>query len=220
MSFEESSFYEKDGSTYVRNSSGQGTDALCQDVGFTAEGKCGGGLACRGGVLCLGSSLVDCQPDYTITLWCRYDDLTAEINRVYKSFIPGRRNEPVFVIGVPPERNLHVDAWNRRRKPDWWKSAATEAFSIPETGWWFLAVTLEHGGTDTGTLTVTIDDARSTLDSQMVDTSDPKLADWVGGASGAVVDELTVFQRALSQQEIADIRSLGLQGVHFASGED
>ena len=217
MSFEESSFYERDGNTYVRNSSGQGTDALCHKVGFTAEGKCGGGLECQGGRLLLRSSFVNRQPNYTITLWCRCDDLSSEPNRIYASFRPGRPDQRVFDIGFPPERNLHVNAWNRHRKPDWWKSAATEPGTIPP-GWCFLAITLENGGTDTGALTITIDHWHYKLGSQMVDTDDPQLADWLGGASGAVIDELAVFQRALSEQEIADIRSLGLHGTHLASG--
>jgi len=87
---------------------------------------------------------------------------------------------------------------------------------VPE-GWYFLAVSLQAGGIDTGTLTVTIDDQQYTLASQVVDADSPQVADWLGGAPGAVLDELAVFQRALSEQEIMAVRAVGLDGIPFTS---
>jgi WD40 repeat protein len=76
MNFEKDTFYDKDGKTYVRDLSGRGNDGLCDNVAFTPDGKAGGGLLCQGGRLQLAKSLINRQPNYTITAWCRYDKPT------------------------------------------------------------------------------------------------------------------------------------------------
>lgn len=215
MSFEEPTFYEKDGKTYVRNLSGENNDAVCENVAFTLQGKCGGGLLCQGGMLSLGKSLINHQPNYTIALWCRCDDRTNGPNRIYATFRPGFPDQRVFDIGFPPERSLHVNAWNRDHKPAWWNSTATDGATVPAVGWCFLAVSLKDGGINSGALSVTIDDQQYMLTSQMVDAEGSQVADWLGGAPGAAIDELVVFQRALSGREIMAVREFGLNGTPF-----
>ena len=119
-----------------------------------------------------------------------------------------------------PKRSLGVDAWNVRRggRPGWWRRAATDD-PVPDQDWFFVAVSLTDGVLDGGKLSVFINDRRYILMSQMVDAPSDEVADLVGwNTSGAVIDELAVFQRALSDPEIMAIRTLGLNGTAFGPG--
>jgi hypothetical protein len=219
MNFEKDTFYEKDGKTYVRDLSGNGNDGLCENVEFVPEGKAGGGLACKGGSLQLAKSLISRQPNYTIALWGRAERIGANVpkERLYSTARPEFREQLVFQIGLPPERSVHVNAFNRA-KPDKWVAANSKANVIPEGEWYFLAVTLSGGGVEKGELRVTVNDTVILLSSQMVDSDG--LVDMLGHAmTGCVLDEFAVFQRALTVEEIAAVRSLGLKGTPLDVGK-
>jgi hypothetical protein len=123
-------------------------------------------------------------------------------------------NSPCFSMGIPPQRSFHVNAWNTM-VPELWNGAATEAGAVPE-GWFFFAVTLTDGETGKGKLRIVIDDKIHSRTSQIVATTSEQAVDMIGhNMNGAVIDELAVFQRALSDQEIMAIRALGLKGTAF-----
>lgn len=211
MNFEKDTFYEKAGKNYVRDLSGRGNDGLCEKVAFTPEGKAGGGLLCQGGQLQLANSLINNQPNYTITAWCRVDKPTPD-GFLYLTAVPDRPKQPCFTMHLSTERNFFVNAWNARL-PDRWQGDWTENGAVP-AGWFFVAVSLTDGATGKGKLRIILDDQVYTRTSQMVATDPNRLVDMVGfSMGGAVIDELAVFQRALSDREIAAIRTLGRKGI-------
>ena len=220
MNFDKDTFFEKDGKTWVRDLSGRGNDGVCEGVSFTPGGKVGGGLACQGGALRIPHSLIDGQANYTITGWCRWDTIAGSDYCLYGSGVSEK--EPLFVVSVPSERSIFVHAWNKDYDPpNYWLGALTKVGSVPEQGWYFFAVTLRDGGVGRGTLQVTVNETTFPLNSQMVSAHDGRMVYDVIGfqMSDAVIDELTVFQRALSDDEIRTLRELGQNNVPLSRAD-
>jgi protein kinase-like protein len=211
MNFEQNSFYEKNGKTYVRDLSGQGNDGLCDGVAYTPNGKAGGGLLCQGGSLRFAKSFINRQRNYTITGWCRSD---GPLKSLYVASAPDL-TDSVFDVQLPADRTLWVQAWNASQ-PKNWIGAATDPGDAP-TGWFFFAASLAEGETGSGKLRIVIDDRILERPSQVVWASPRlKIVDTLGrGSDEAAFDELAVFNRALSDQEIMAIRALGLKGIPF-----
>ena len=92
---------------------------------------------------------------------------------------------------------------------------------IPPGEWFFLAVTLSGGDAEKGELRVTVNDTVIRLPSQMVDSRLDGLIDMLGREmNDCVLDEVTVFQRALSEAEIASIRRSGVEGKPLVKSAD
>ena len=220
MNFEKDTFFEKDGKTWVRDLSGRGNDGVCEGVAFTPDGKAGGGLACQGGALRIPHSLIHGQANYTITGWCRWDEIVGgeDVPVLYRSSDADGRS-PLFLLGVGTGCDFHVHAWNKDYPPTNWLNVWTPAGTVPK-GWYFFAVTMKEGGVGKGALRVTLNDATYDLATQKVERDVPSECDFVGyKMPGAVIDELTVFQRALSDDEIRALRELGRNNVPLARAE-
>ena len=220
MNFEKDTFFEKDGKTWVRDLSGRGNDGVCEGVSFTPDGKAGGGLACQGGPLRIPHSLIHGQANYTITGWCRWDEIVwdEDVPVLYRSS-DADGIDPLFLLGVGKGRDFHVHAWNKDYPPTNWLNVCTPAGAVPK-GWYFFAATLRDGGVGKGALRVTLNDATCNLATQKVERDVPSECDFVGyKMSGAVIDELTVFQRALSDDETRALRELGRNNVPLARAE-
>ena len=220
LNFEKDTFFEKDGKTWVRDLSGRGNDGLCEGVSFTPGGKVGGGLACQGGALRIPHSLIDGQANYTITGWCRWDTIAGSDYCLYGSGVSEK--EPLFC----GQRYAGAEHFRPRveqgpRPAQLLARRRTKAGSVPEQGWCFFAVTLRDGGVGRGTLQVTVNETTFPLNSQMVSAHDGSMVFDVIGfkMSDAVIDELTVFQRALSDDEIRTLRKLGRNNVPLARAE-
>ena len=220
MNFEKETFYEKDGQTYVRDLSGNGNDGLCANVEFTPDGKAGGGLACQGGHLRLTKSLIHRQPDYSITMWVRAEQMGANLDKdLYRTALSIHHEHLVFQIVHPPEGNVHVFAWNRSKQPEPWLNTQSPP-NVPFGKWYFLAVTLSGGGAEKGELRVTVNGRVTRLSSQMVDNELDDMIDMLGrNMTGSVLDEVAIFQRALTNPEIAAVRALGLKGTPLKVGK-
>jgi serine/threonine protein kinase/formylglycine-generating enzyme required for sulfatase activity/Leucine-rich repeat (LRR) protein len=238
MNFEKNTFYEKDGKTYVRDLSGRGNDGLCENVAFTADGKAGGGLLCEhgpvkatdsgaqdyAGGLRIGKSLITGQSNYTITAWCR--KVSAGPANLYlicptPGGAPDTRSSH-FVMANYREGCIAVEVYNPRLMGEKWRRSSTDKETIPEKDWFFVAASLSDGEANGGKLRVFINDRRYSFNSQLAQSnpSDKDLVDLIGcNTSGAVIDELAVFQRALSDQEIMAIRALGMNGTALAGGK-
>jgi len=214
MSFAKDTFYQKNGKTYVRDLSGHGNDGWCDNVAFTSDGKAGGGLLCQGGQLRLAKSLINRQPNYTIIAWCRCEKPgpahTAQ--HLYQTAVPEKLNEACFDVYFPPERNCYVNAWHADLAENW-IGASTGVTTIP-AGWFFVAIALTDGETGKGKLRIVIDDRIHVRTSQMV-ASDAQKVDAAGYNINGVIDELAVFQRALSDEEIMAVRAIGQKGIEF-----
>jgi serine/threonine protein kinase/formylglycine-generating enzyme required for sulfatase activity len=238
MNFEKDTFYAKDGKTYVRDLSGRGNDGLCENVAFTADGKVGGSLLCEhgpvkatdsaaqdyAGGLRIGKSLITGQSNYTITAWCR--KVSAGPANLYLTCrtpggAPDTRSSH-FVVANYREGRIAVEAYNPGLGGEKWRRSSTDKETIPEKGWFFVAASLSDGVADGGKLRVFINDRQYSFNSQLAESnpSDKDLVDLIGcNTSGAVIDELAVFQRALSDEEIAAVRALGLKGTPLNVGK-
>ena len=133
MNFEKDTFFEKDGKTWVRDLSGRGNDGVCEGVAFTPDGKAGGGLACQGGALRIPHSLIHGQANYTITGWCRWDEIVGgeDVPVLYRSSDADGRS-PLFLLGVGTGRDFHVHAWNKDYPPTNWLNVWTPAGTVPQ----------------------------------------------------------------------------------------
>jgi serine/threonine protein kinase len=213
MDFEKDSFYEKDGKTYVRDRSGHGNDGLCENVAFTPEGKAGGGLACNGGYLRLRQSLINRLPNYTITAWVRRvsNDPDLKDGCLYARALKDLDGSN-YTLWIDGRGGVGVNAWNRDYLPNNWNGAVLRT-GIAAERWVFITATLRDGGIGKGALRLTIDDRVYNLNLQMVDgDEDDRFFDYVGVTLKAVLDEVTVFPRALSDEEIQSIRGAGKDG--------
>lgn len=213
MDFEKDSFYEKDGKTYVRDLSGNGNDGLCENVAFTPEGKAGGGLACNGGYLRLNRSLINHLPNYTLTAWIRRasDEPEPKDGALYSRLVE-EFQAPTYGIYVNGGGGVAVNAWNKDYQPDPWLNTWLNRPPLAEGQWIFMAASLRNGNVGKGDLRVVIDDRIYNLKSQMVDGDPEGVFDYLGARLKAILDEVTVFPRALSDAEIASIRRAGIEG--------
>ena len=232
MNFEKETFYQKDGKTYVRDLSGHGHDGLCENVSFTAVGKVGGGLLCQhekawptdvpapdgekdlATGLKLSESLVTGQPNFTIAAWCRMEK--ADPTHLYLSGPEINPRSPHFIMGSYRERRFSLDCYNTAHGSfECWLHAITNPGALPDREWFFVAASLSDGAVGSGRLSVHINRQKYSFDSQMAvaNRTDKNLVDIIGfSTSGAVIDELAVFQRTLSDREIMAIYEAGLKG--------
>lgn len=211
MTFDKDTFYPKAGKTYVRDLSGHAHDGLCDNVEFTPLGKVRGGLLCNGGQVQLGKSLINGETNYTITAWCRWAQSTKAPHALYQTVRTERFDEPLYGISLSPlpDQVVWVTAWNAGHEK-YWLNVKTNAGVIPQDEWFFFAVSLAEGATSTGKLRVIVNDTVIPLSSQMVKQETEGWSDLVGlGMKGAVIDELAVWRRALSDEELADLRTRG-----------
>jgi hypothetical protein len=94
------------------------------------------------------------------------------------------------------ERSFAVQAFNIGLEGRWLRADTDEA--IPDRDWFFVAASLSDGAVGDGELRIFIDDRKYRFISQMV-MAGPNV-DLIGSnTSGAVIDELAVFQRAFAR---------------------
>lgn len=210
MHFDKDDFYEKDGQSYVRDRSGKGNDGLCEQVQFTPEGKTGGGLANDGkGFLRLPTSLVANRPHFTIAAWVKRTKLTDGwavytcVEKVYPT-----RYSPAFNFFCTSQ--LYVGAWNRTT--DWLHTSALAAKMTPGE-WVFVAVTLENGIPGKGRLQLMLNDRFAERSLQQIGGVPLEgIQDLAALKLEGVFDELAVWDRALTDQELRTLFALGLPG--------
>ncbi|HEY7153701.1 MAG TPA: LamG-like jellyroll fold domain-containing protein, partial [Gemmataceae bacterium] len=211
MNFDKDTFYQKDGKTYVRDLSGHGNDGLCENVAFTPEGKAGGGLACNGGYLRLRRSLINRLPNYTLMAWIRVEDAQGSDRWIYARTMDQLKNSN-YALGTDGGGGLGVAAWNQDHQPDFWVNASPNQSVITKDQWVFVAARLRNGGTSQGDLRLIVDDRPYDLHSQMVKGPEEGTYDFLGVNLKAVLDEVVLCPRSLSDSEIQAIRRQGIEG--------
>jgi hypothetical protein len=206
LTFNQDTLDQRGDKTYFRDLSGNGNDALCENVGFTPDGKVGGGLSGDLGGLALPKSLLNGVPNFTLTAWCK---VKAPGFSLYRTCAPGDYGNPIFLACQSNENRFEVAAWNKDNGGDFWQRTATPPASLPDD-WFFVAVSLADTGEQESALRIVINDKTYRRSQQrMAQVSNP-LIDALGyGLCGGTIDEVAVFQRALSDAEITTIRKLG-----------
>jgi hypothetical protein len=204
MHFDKADFYEKDGKTYVRDHSGKGNDGLCEQVQFTPDGKVGGGLANAGkGFLRLPTSLVANRSHFTITAWVKRTDL-ANSWAVYTCMSKDYPTSEAPCFNFFCTNHLYVGAWNAAS--DWLHASALDGKMSPGE-WVFVAVTLENGAPGKGRLQLMLNDRFAERSLQQVGgvPSLEGVQDLAALKLEGVFDELTVWQRTLTEQELREV---------------
>ena len=212
MSFEKDAFYQNEDKTYVRDLSGHGNDGVCMSVQFSAEGKVGGALDCRGGSLRIPGSMVNQQCEYTITFWVYVTGLVDQ--KFYEEVVTVEHGDDgASRVSVTENQQLYVGASNEFKANEPWEQAATPGNSFSLQEWHFVAITLQHGGPGRGDLRVVIDDEVYPLQSQMLNHPVRRNAVLLATNLNGRLDEVTVFRRALPLDEIATLCAYGRSGL-------
>jgi tRNA A-37 threonylcarbamoyl transferase component Bud32 len=206
MSFDEESFYEKDGQTYVRDLSGHGNDGICENVGFTPHGRMGGGLQNDGtGHVRLSESLIAGQSEFTIAAWVHISELTGPygIYQVFGHWFP-EQIEPRFHFRLnsgADAMHVYAAAWNSVATNKWVNVTSAPRL-VRANQWAFLAVVLDDADASQERLRIVIDDRVMERDFQSVGTDRLDVADVIARDLNGTMDELAVWQRALSRDEV------------------
>jgi WD40 repeat protein len=208
MHFDEADFYQKDGKTYVRDRSGNGHDGLCEQVHFTPEGKAGGGLANAGkGFLRLPTSFVTSRSHFTIAGWVK----PATLKKGYAFYTCVHTDYPAR---VQPNFNffhngnyLYVGVWNIAHG---WMHVQSPEQNVSPGEWAFIAATLENGATGKGRVRHMLNDRICERPSQQVGGVPLEGINDIAALNlNGVLDELAVWDRALSDQELKELFALG-----------
>jgi hypothetical protein len=125
----------------------------------------------------------------------------------------GSKEETIAQISVDPLGRIEVSAANEQVH-DRWRTATTPTNSFPSGQWNFIAVTLRKVVADRGILDVTVNGECYTRQLQQVN-SDPGTAAQIGPGAGWV-DEIAIYDRALSGEEIRTLREIGISGHSLA----
>jgi hypothetical protein len=209
MSFDKQSFYETDGQSYVRDLSGHGNDGQCENVNFTRDGRFGGGLENDGaGYVRLDKSVVTGQPEFTIAAWVNSNGSTGpqEIYAAMGRQFPAK-NAPRFhfrIGGNAEARHIFTAAWNGLSANPWIGVASAPGL-VRADQWTFVAVTFQFDGTSQGQLRMYVGDRVMKRAFQTIGGEKFDVVDVVGWNLNGTIDELVVWQRALSDEELIEI---------------
>jgi hypothetical protein len=200
LTFDEDTVQAKEKKLFVADLSGNGLHGVGEGVRFSPAGKLGGCLAFAGGSLRLPKSLMNRLSEYTFTAWMYEEDaggpVYAELDAI------------VYELNWA----MFVNAWNRSRKPDFWKGGQPAGLKIPRGQWYFAAVRLRNGGVDRGIVDIFVNGKRYEVPGQMMDAHDSAFGVFRGKAG--MIDEVAVYDRALSEDEIRILYELGNKQAH------
>jgi hypothetical protein len=199
MTFERSTVSQSDGNVSVKDLSGAGNHGIGEGVAYTPHGVLGGGLAIQGGSLRLPTTLLNKRTEYTITAWVNKAS-RAESLILYREY--GVTGPVLYQVDfVDHQGRMRAKCWNRhhRAKPNYWVHVDSEA-TVSAAQWHFVAIRVTDAASGEGTLAIRIDDESFTHDFQMFELNATGHGSL--GAGNGVLDEVAIFDRALSDQEI------------------
>jgi hypothetical protein len=206
MSFDESSFYEKNGHTYVSDLSGHGNDGICDNVSFTPDGRMGGGLQNDGtGHVRLNESLIAGHSEFTIASWVHSNGLAGPyvIYQVLGEKFPAQI-EPRFHLRLDrgaDAMHVYAAAWNGLAANKWVHVTSAPKL-VHANQWTFLALVLSDADASHGRLRIVVDDRVIERDFQKIGMDRLDVIDVIARTLNGAIDELAVWQRALSRDEV------------------
>jgi hypothetical protein len=121
----------------------------------------------------------------------------------------------VFEVRLSPEASVEVRVFNALAESHWMLAAAP-ASSAPSGQWNFIAIRLEAGGPGQGKLTVRINEQTFDLASQSAGGGHPSSVEL--GPGDGMIDELAVYDRALSDHEIQTLYEMGVNRLGLSEG--
>ncbi|MCD4726671.1 MAG: LamG domain-containing protein, partial [Pirellulales bacterium] len=223
MTFDKNTILDVSGIIFrIRSLTGRcnGKDITAQ---FTPDGKVGGAISIvDGSEVRIPGHIVNRQPEYTVTAWIKRKD--NEHLWVYNENADGT----IYNFEAQTNGSVAVRAWHKGRGPSPsypggnWMDAGTPEGLVPANQWVFVAARLVNGQVDRGQLTIRVNDRSYACEQQMVYHDSTQYAsigsgngakeDRTSGRGAGLVDELTVYPRALSDAEIETFYQMGLRG--------
>lgn len=194
MTFDEGTVTNRHGHLFVDDLSGAGNHGMGEHVEIVRDGVRGNALALNGGRLELPRMLLNRRREYTISFWI-FREAAGKIG--YSEF--AEHGDILYSFG----HSTSLNAWNRFAKPDSWKGGRASEESTPVGKWFFLAAAFKAEREHEGTARVMVDDRLFFLPTQSVDNSFPGFGAVEG--TDAKIDEMMVFDRALSDSELRDL---------------
>jgi len=211
LTFEEDTIVRSSGQTLIQDLSEWGNHFSGAPSLVLVPGKVGSAVSLRDDALKLPRTLLNKRAEYTVTAWV-YVAEEGQLLRVYseqgkKAAGPG--HEPIQRMSIAPEACLELYAWNAGTEGHWMASRSPTAALAPRR-WNFVAVRLRDGGAGEGQLTIRINGKSYASPFQSVDHERGREAQL--GAGPGQIDELAVFDRALSDEEIETLYEMGRGG--------
>jgi serine/threonine protein kinase len=217
LTFEDDTVVPGSGQSFIQDLSGSGNHFRGPDRPTIVRGKVGSGLSLKGCSPELPRALLSGKGEYTIAAWVHVAK-PGELFRIYseqaeQSSAPGR--ETILRIDVAPE--ARVDVYARSRKTEaGWTAARTPEDSV-QAGWNFIAVRLRSGSAEAGNLTVRVN--ASSYASALHGVDHPQACRSQLGPANGSIDEVGVFDRALSDEEIQTLYEMGADGRGMTNDE-
>jgi len=213
MTFDEGTFFEKDGVTYVRDLSGEENHGKSVGGEYSPDGKIGGGLMCEGNGVQLSKPLLNRQPEYTFACW-----ILASPGKDGSIYWEGDDyGNVVAMVDLKEDGSMNINMWNVWKRPEWWLEPQTPAEVLPFREWVFLAVRVQDGGVASGNAQLTINDTDYDIQSQMVQAITRTTTGFLGREWKGILDEVSFYQRALTDEEIQSFHQTGLRGQSVES---
>jgi serine/threonine protein kinase len=195
--FEAENYYEKQGKRFVRDISGHQNDGMLDLTEPLPEGVAGAAIRCNGGGIALPCSALNRRTQYTFTAWVRKaDERNQELLKDYHT-------GAVSVLSLPDTRvwlgvsqhGSSGERWIRLHSP----------YDVMKPGKWsFVAVSYRELANGRGEATFHSNGRAWSFATQtvMTDGTSSRLFPLMHGD----VDEVALFDRALSQEEIEFFR--------------
>jgi len=201
LPFEKNTFGAVEEITYVRDLSRRNNHGCGRGVSVVPDGKVGGALVVDDGGLRLPGNLLNKATDYTVTAWIKRAADQDRLILYQERF--GAGTTLLEMDFFPPNGRPRAKVWNRRKTPDHWLHFDGDGMATGQ--WHFVTFTVTGAGTRDATLKSTVDGRTHRCDFQMLDVLDPGYG-FVGGGKG-MIDELAIFNRALSDCTLGDLRA-------------
>jgi hypothetical protein len=220
MTFEADTLVQMSGYVFAVRSLTGHYDARDSTAQFVPNGKVGGALAIEsGGCLSIHDCIVNGQSDYTLTTWFQRDDHSPLW--IYSEGNP----DIIYGIRALPDGSVQVCAYNdlfSGGEDRNWLSGYAPSGAAPPNQWNFLAVRLNKGEAGKGELTIRVND--KTYQTNLQKTNHPagnltligatnlSIHEKVSRDGHSLIDELAVYQRALSDSQIESLYQMGMRG--------
>jgi WD40 repeat protein len=217
LSFEKDTLLQREGHCLIRDLGNAGTYATTNGPVTVTVGKVEDAVQLQGHEVQLPQPSAGPGSGYTLTAWINCD-ATKPALKLYTEERPGSTsgNTAVHEVMITPKGEVTVSGWNvsGRGAPFLMK---TPIGSIQPNRWEFIAVRLDQSFPDGVAFTIRVNDASYRLPVGRLDRSE--VASAHTGPGDAAIDELAVFSRPLSDEEIEALFAMGLFGLHIASTE-
>lgn len=220
LSFDNNSFETVGGTTFVIDAVDTSNRWICEKATYSANGLAGGALNCmRGGIKC-DRTFVNKKTSFTYLFWV---NPRAYHNRPDQKFYeesfkpPNGRRAAVIRMQITPEPTsehprLYTFARSEGGKAHGDRLSFEKRLELSPlpNRWTFVAMVVDG---ESNSQTMWIDDTATPVHFPMPHVDGQNIDAFVGRDFDGLIDEFFIFDRALSDSEIASVRKVGQAGL-------